>query len=90
MEQHSIPVVMKRLQRLTLRQGMGSGTTKAPTSKLKSLALKAKRVRCCSRTGPWGCAGGTALLSMGNTCRALESLALKDKRATCLLLWDLI
>ena len=54
MEQHSISVVMKRFQRLTLRQGMGSGTSKAPTSKLKSLALKAKRVRCCFGTGPWG------------------------------------
>ena len=90
MEQHSIAVVMKRLQRFTLRQGMGSGTSKAPTSKLKSLALKAKKVRCHHRTGPRGFAGDTTVLAIGNSCSKLESLALKDKRAFCLLLRDLI
>ena len=72
MEQHSIAVVMKRLQRFTLRQGMGSGTSKAPTSKLKSLALKAKKVRCCRCTGPRGCAGDTTLLAIGNSCRQVK------------------
>ena len=82
---------MKRLQRLTLRQGMGSGTTRAPTSKLKLLALKAKRVRCCSGTGPEGCAGGTQPCSAWATPAAsLFHWPSATERVTCLLLWDLI
>ena len=90
MEQHSIPVVMKRLQRLTLRQGMGSGTTKAPTSKLKALALKAKRVRCCSGDCSRGLSWSRYPAEHGPHLQQAQATCLNNKRARCLLLWDSI